>query len=180
MLSLGSVDAAGPVEWYTFHSFKDSKLSERMLYDMGNINQSDPSVLSGKLYVAQYSFVPVYSINGSVASPLNSLTALAGSVALGVTDKPLIYPNPCRQSSDPFLQYTLSGAGDIQIKLYDMRGNEVSQVAIAGGGMGANQGYNKVLINDLLQGQRLSSGPYFVVMMSQGKVLAKTKFVVMP
>ena len=95
----------------------------------------------------------------------------------------LFYPNPFRISEGSDLGYYLSKSMDIEIRLYNMRAQEVyKQTFNAGsnGGLGKDFGYNRVAINSSHFNYNLSSGVYIFLIINDEKVLHKGKFFILP
>lgn len=84
----------------------------------------------------------------------------------------LAYPNPFVQANGAQIGYRLSKNMDLEIHFYDMLANLVIKRALNSGYIGAKKGYNKIDINQAsFDGQFLSAGVYFFVLVSDGKVL---------
>lgn len=94
----------------------------------------------------------------------------------------LVYPNPFRlQAGVAKLGYRLSKDMDIQIQVYDMMANQILKRTFYAGAGGAQKGYNKLRIdNEVFEGEALSSGVYFYLIIHEGKVLAKGKMAIKP
>ena len=93
----------------------------------------------------------------------------------------LFYPNPFRLSTGAELGYRLSKNADIQLRIFDMRGNQILKTEYQAGTIGGLAIYNKRTFNrSTLGGYDLSSGVYFFVLSSGQKVIGKGKFVVIP
>lgn len=101
--------------------------------------------------------------------------------AVRIIGKPLVYPNPFSLSQGAELGYRLSRNADVEIRIFDMRANQIFSDKYVAGGFGGIGAYNKLQINRLtFGGYDLSSGVYFFVISSEGKVIGKGKFVVVP
>jgi len=98
-----------------------------------------------------------------------------------VVDKPLVYPNPFQLRTGAVLGFELSKHADIEIRIYDMRAVELYRGIYLAGTEGGKVEYNRVPIHQgLFFNAELSSGVYFFVLMSEGKMVGKGKFAVMP
>ena len=103
------------------------------------------------------------------------------STSPAVIGIPTLYPNPFRFSDNPQFGYFLSKDLNIEIRIYDMKAHEIFRGNYIEGAPGGGTGYNRIYItkNDF-GGRELSSGVYFFLIINEGKVLAKGKFVVKP
>jgi hypothetical protein len=115
-------------------------------------------------------------------APGQSLLPELNNATPRITTKPLVYPNPFRYGSGAHLGFRLNRADlFVDLKVYDMRGNQIFSNTIAPGDQGARFGYNRFPINaDTLSQKHLPSGVYFFLILNNGDVLGKGKFVVMP
>lgn len=90
-----------------------------------------------------------------------------------------VYPNPMKSSESGHVYYELSKNGDVDISVFDMLGRTVTKQSFKTGGVGGLIGVNKVTLSQLgINPLTLSSGAYFIIVMSQGKVIAKGKMAV--
>ena len=90
-----------------------------------------------------------------------------------------VYPNPMKSSESGHLYYELSKSGDVDISVYDMSGRTVTKQSFKTGLTGGLIGVNKVTLAQLgINPLTLPSGAYFIIVMSQGKVIAKGKMAV--
>jgi hypothetical protein len=108
-----------------------------------------------------------------------------GPVATKSVRDAYFYPNPFSLSSGTTLGYELSEDMDIQIRVYNMMGNEIYKDYYASGtqgglGRGSGNVYNRIPFNASTFGYPLSSGVYFFVLMSGKDVLHRGKFAVKP
>ncbi len=120
----------------------------------------------------------------------NSSTALSepedvndDDVEPAITSRPLVYPNPFRQSSTDgaILSYDLSKDFSFEIHIYNMLSQRVFKQTFQEGFFGARKGSNRLKINyESLGGYLLSSGVYFYVFVKDQKVLSRGKMVVKP
>jgi len=101
-----------------------------------------------------------------------------------VVKKPLVYPNPFRQSTTTGgeLHYSLSKDMNIEIHVYNMLAQRVFKQTFLSGANGASKGDNKLIVNNESFGgsNLLSAGVYFFVLIHEGKVLSKCKVAVKP
>lgn len=96
-----------------------------------------------------------------------------------VIDTPLCYPNPFSQNAKTYIQYTLNKNVTIQIQIYDMMANLILKQDYISGAMGGRRGRNVLKFEDI-ENIKLPVGVYFVFIVTDGKVLAKTKVAVIP
>lgn len=90
-----------------------------------------------------------------------------------------VYPNPMKSSETGHLYYELSKNGDVDISVFDMLGRTVTKQSFKMGVVGGLIGVNKVTLAQLgINPLTLPSGAYVIVVMSQGKVIAKGKMAV--
>ena len=93
----------------------------------------------------------------------------------------LFYPNPFKQSVGAQLGYRLSRNADVELRVFDMRANQIIKTRFNAGFSGGIGGYNRLTMNqNTFNGFILSSGVYFFVLSSEGRVIGKGKFVVVP
>jgi hypothetical protein len=69
---------------------------------------------------------------------------------------------------------------EIEIRIYDMTGTMVFRRTFFKGAEGGRLGYNVLGIDSQTFGVSMQAGVYFVLVMSDGKVIGKTKFAVVP
>lgn len=93
------------------------------------------------------------------------------------------YPNPFRLSEGTTLGYELSKDLDIEIEIYNIRGQRIWRTAIEAGeegGLGEGH-YNQVPFGSAqVNGFPLPSTIYFYVIKHQGKSLGKGKMAIIP
>lgn len=100
--------------------------------------------------------------------------------------KPYFYPNPFYIETGSTLGYELTQDMDIQIRIYNMAGNEIFRSNYMAGTMGGlgnanHQFYNKIAFDQSsFRGHDLSSGIYLFVLINNNKVIQKGKFAVKP
>jgi hypothetical protein len=117
--------------------------------------------------------LPLRSIEGDVADELSIESKILGT--------PLFYPNPFSISSGAELGYKLSKNMDLEIRIYDIRANEVFRETFLAGTYGGIYGYNKVSFDVSTIGRyALPAGIYFFVLINNDKVLGRGKFAVKP
>ena len=106
----------------------------------------------------------------------------------GIVGEALFYPNPWRQDEGAELGYKLTGAMDIELQIYDMRGNLIHKGFANAGDWGGQATYQRVATHSskgvtalgLDSMRRLPSGVYFYLLLNKGTVLTKDKFVIIP
>ena len=92
----------------------------------------------------------------------------------------LPYPSPAR-NDNIVLAYMLSGAMDIEVRIYSLLGREVKRTQATKNTMGGLRGYNKFPIRlTANNGSELSNGIYFIVLFDAAKnqSIAKTKLAI--
>ncbi len=98
--------------------------------------------------------------------------------------EPLFYPNPFRLSDGAELGYQLSKNLDIEIRIYNMYGQEFFRDVYksgTNGGFGGDLTYNKIAFTaSSFGGHYLPAGIYFFILINDGKVLGKGKFAIKP
>lgn len=93
-----------------------------------------------------------------------------------ITEEPIVYPSPLKQSEGGYLGYELGANMPIEVHIYDMLANLVYKGLFAAGGDGGKEGYNKIKIRrEMFNGRTLSAGVYFFVLLSEDKVIGTTK-----
>ena len=102
-------------------------------------------------------------------------------VIVKIIGKPLFYPNPFKLSRGAQLGYRLSRNADVELRIFDMRANQILRTQFRAGTTGGIAGYNRLTMNFITtSGYDLSSGVYFFVLSSGGRVIGKGKFVIVP
>jgi|GEM_PF-2292859 len=170
-------------------SFETSSISDQsndyltLLAKAGNKSNASPvlgNVATNVLLVKDYGFK---SLGSNFDSASISAAALNGSSdeEVKVTQAPLCYPNPFRQEKGAEIRYTLSTDADIDIHMYDMLSNLIYKGTFKKGSRGGSRGINPIMLNStFLDNYSLPAGVYFLLVMHQGKVLAKLKMAVVP
>ena len=88
-------------------------------------------------------------------------------------------PNPFKFIQGTTLVYDLSQSSDVQLVMYDIRGQMILKRYFAAGTNGGRSNQNKVVISQRdFNGFGLSNGVYFYVLITNGKVLGKGKMAV--
>ncbi|MGC6366636.1 MAG: T9SS type A sorting domain-containing protein [Candidatus Marinamargulisbacteria bacterium] len=88
-------------------------------------------------------------------------------------------PNPFKFSQGTTLVYNLTHAADVQLVMYDVRGQMILNRSFSAGSNGGNSNRNQVVISQHdFNGFGLSNGVYFYVLITNGKVLGKGKMAV--
>ena len=168
------------VESYSFESFSIHNPS----FSGGtsaHVNMNGQLIGSSALVLLAYK----YGVLGVDAGlPLRSLEGAESDddlIAAKVLGTPLFYPNPFSMSSGAQLGYKLSKNMDIEIRLYDIRANEIFRKTFGAATYGGVTGYNKVFFDLAVIGRYdLPAGIYFFVLMHDGSVLGRGKFAVKP
>lgn len=111
----------------------------------------------------------------------NAIASADAAIQSEIIGKVLFYPNPVRQVDEPKLWYTLSKNMDIEIRIYDMLARLMVKFPFPAGTVGGKAGTNVVHIKSAtFDSFQLSSGVYFAVIMSEGRVLGKGKVAILP
>lgn len=102
-------------------------------------------------------------------------------VEAAVNGPALFYPNPFSLSEGSVFRYFLSKNMPIEIRLYDMRGNEIYKNDFSYGLPGGKEGLNTIEMNAAaFNNFELSAGIYFFVILNDGDILKKGKFAIKP
>jgi hypothetical protein len=134
----------------------------------------------------------VFTFNARSAGTLGPATSVATVAAVTVyggpvklVGVPLTYPSPVHLKTDKQVtfQYTLTGAANIDIFLFDVSGRVVRKITLNRDEEGGAPGVNKVgwdLMTD--QGTLVSSGIYVFTLVNRddGKLLGRGKFTCLP
>jgi len=89
---------------------------------------------------------------------------------------PLNYPNPFNPETGTNIGYILSKAGNIQITIHDLMGNQIAKLEYSTGQNGGRAGYNEVAWNGKsASGALAGNGIYIYLIISDGRVLARGK-----
>jgi len=103
------------------------------------------------------------------------------SLKPGIVGEMLNFPNPFRLTTGTTIGYELTMPMDTEIRIYNLTGYPVAeQIFSAGLVQGSFGGYNRVSIQDVLQGAHLPAGVYIYLLIHNGQVLAKEKMAVLP
>lgn len=147
-----------------------------------NQNKNQRGEIVDTLHLLHVGFNGYYSETSLGTSELSVMQQDDSDVLPEVIGEALVYPNPFRlQTGVAQLGYRLSKDMDIQIQVYDMMANMILKRTFYAGATGAQKGYNKLWIdNEVFEGERLSSGVYFYLIIHEGKVLARGKMAVKP
>lgn len=155
------------------------------------LNTSPDSIQGGNLggnstggliaLMVRYRTIADTTVNPFGNLSLGNGVTVFDSVEPEVIGKPLVYPNPMRQTAGSQLGYMLSKNMAVDIHVYNMFGIRVLSNTFPSGTPGGLFGYNKLSIDSVtFGGFELSAGPYFFVIVNAGNILAKGKFAVIP
>ena len=102
-----------------------------------------------------------------------------------MTRPALFYPSPFKLKEGSTLGYQLNQRLDMQLRIYDMRGNEIYRKHFSSLEQGGLKGYNYIKFNSgTSEGYQLPenmpSGVYFYVLINDGNVMGKGKFAILP
>lgn len=118
-----------------------------------------------------------------VVMSLNEDFELSEAKTNEIVGDALFFPNPFRLSVGSELGFYLSKNMDTEIRIYNMRAQEVfrqSYSAGSNGGMGQDFGYNRVSFNSTHFNYDLSSGVYIFLIIYNDTILQKGKFFLLP
>ena len=122
-----------------------------------------------------------FSFSGIESTDAPTL-AEAPDIKPEVSSEVLIYPNPFKVKVGAQVGYQLSKDMDVDMRVFNMLGQQVFQQTLpkgTNGGFGGDSNYNKVDLNQAVMAQTdLPTGVYFIVLMNEGKVLKKGKCVI--
>ena len=115
---------------------------------------------------------------------LNNLRVIAGVVT--VLNGPAFNPNPFNPMSinsnyqTSRIAYELSESADLQVNIYNMRGESIWRRSFSSGTLGARSGYNEVFWNGTNDyGELCGNGVYIVQLVNGSRLLAKGKVVIL-
>jgi hypothetical protein len=146
--------------------------------DFQVIKPLNPATSGGSLLLINFGYIDVYD-SSIIASSLDEESS--ETVEAKLYGKPLVYPNPLRLSEGLELGYKLSKDMDIEIRMYDMRSNEIFRNFYPAGSIGGLVGYNSITLTTAdFDHYDFPSGVYFFILINQGKVVGKGKFGVRP
>ncbi len=131
----------------------------------------------------QTPFYTLLAFGYGVFGPAIEVRSTIQTAETGVllTSVPLVFPNPMRISQGGTIGYRLSRNVQVEMRIFDMRGNQVFRGEYSPGEVGGLEGYNRLVINRFtFSDHDLSSGVYFIVLIAEGRVIGKTKMVVTP
>lgn len=136
----------------------------------------NPAGSTGALILLSNTWGPMKLDNAAFNSNgvISSITSETEEVQI---ENPLFYPSPFSIGDEVQLGFSLNVAAEIELRLYDMRGNEVLRHDY-----GMQQfGYVKLDFDESVYGSRsYPAGVYYYVILSDGKTLGNGKFAVLP
>lgn len=108
--------------------------------------------------------------------------AYVGSSSLELDDPPIVYPSPATSSAR--ICYSLSHGADIDVCIYDLKGQMVHHQRLANGAEGAHAGYNQYPYDLTYADARPLPNGVFIVLLVQrsgdkNTILGKRKFMVL-
>ncbi len=99
----------------------------------------------------------------------------------GIQGAPLNFPNPFRLSEGTTIGYQLTADMDMQLRIYNLVGQELVTLDLPAMQEGGAKRYNRVPITaSTFNGVSIPAGLYFYFLIFQNKVLGKGKMVVIP
>ena len=126
-----------------------------------------------------------YDLSVAVADDVGNVTSINWQVirtnALQVTNL-LVGPNPVNiNKSNLHFTYNLSQDIDVAIKLFDVAGRKVKELAMFSGSLGASSGPNHIEWDGYIDnGQKVPTGLYFVyLVVDDGQIKDISKFTIM-
>jgi len=180
-VSFDLVAAGLSVSTFSFQSGSTRQAGQRG----SGIGISSQSLGVTGLHISDISFAswsdPVPSANSVLqVIALPSATHVLAPALIG---RVLNFPNPFSFSADGKTEigYRLSADMDIEIRIYNLVGQEMANWRIPAGEEGGDDRYNKVTIDRAtFNGRALSAGVYYYVLIYQGQILGKGKMMVVP
>ncbi|RAP38786.1 hypothetical protein DID80_02100 [Candidatus Marinamargulisbacteria bacterium SCGC AAA071-K20] len=149
-----------------------------------NFVDPNPGAATNALVIIRYQWGGI-SIPGDPGSSVDNL--LSFDLTPEMTFPPLFYPSPFRLTDGTTLGYQLNQALDMELRIYDMRGNEIFRKFFASAtDQGGRTGYNYIPFNQPTEvfnnnlPENMPSGVYFYILLNDGKVLGKGKFALLP
>lgn len=173
ILCSGGAYAAPQVDKYSFLSYTVLKPN----VGVGSLDKTNSSDSFYVLLAVKWSYLLDDQLG--ISSRPNGL---ADTSPVSLETRPLVYPNPFSLSDGAVLGYRLSRNADVEIRIFDIRANQIfKQRYDAGAYGGIGNTYNKLSINrSIFGGYDLPAGIYFFVISSEGRVIGKGKFAVVP
>ena len=119
------------------------------------------------------SYQPFNAFNQKVSQVIQHFSVNKEETAT-FTSVPLVYPNPGRVQDKLRIQYFLNKMADIEMRLYDARGNKVLKKDFPMGTDGGKENMNEIWLtpSDFF-GQNVSSGVYFAVFIHKGSEIGR-------
>jgi len=158
------------------------KLAEKV--NIANNKKSELKRRQDELQLLRVGFNSVKANSGVSAQAFLGLSGTDDDdMEAAVIGKALVFPNPFRQNSETGaeLGYRLSKDMDLEVHIYNMFSQRILKRTFNSGVVGARKGYNKLNINqDTLDGEILSAGVYFYLLIHNGEVLSRGKMAVKP
>jgi hypothetical protein len=133
-----------------------------------------------------YSRLTFFESNVQPLDVVGSLVPVGGDVEAEILGSVFNYPNPFKFGSGTTIGYALSKDMDIEVQVYNIRGQRIWKTYISAGDPGAVGSdtvrvFNKVPFGaDEVDGFMLPSTVYFYLVMHDGEVLGKGKMAVIP
>lgn len=123
-----------------------------------------------------------WSGSSSFQKGIRSVGQEANTQEPAMTLPPLFYPSPFRLAEGSTLGYQLNRSDmDVELRIYDIRGNEIYRKDLPHTGQGGLLGYNYVPFNETELGHsNMPAGVYFYVLLHEQKILGKGKFALLP
>lgn len=127
----------------------------------------------------------LFGLYGIIEHPLfdaSFLTPQQESSRPGLFSPPMFYPTPFRLSEGSILYYQMDRDAPIDVIVYDNRFNELArQSFFSGQDPGGKAGANSVPVDRYFLGYAsMPAGIYFYVLISDGVIIGKGKFALLP
>jgi hypothetical protein len=129
------------------------------------------------LNISKTDWGTIISGEGFTGFENNIISDLAENGIVAIED-PLFYPSPFSlDNKDVILGFSLNLTAEIELRLYDMRGNEVLKHDYGT----QSPPYVKVAFDDSVYGNKeFPAGVYYYIILSDGEILGNGKFALLP
>ena len=112
-----------------------------------------------------------FSQSQSITTPDQSASTTTQPLLLR---QALPYPSPMSWSQgNGVIGYRLSRDAELNLRIYDMQGNQIYNKTFEPGAIGGRNGYNRVEFNKSVVGYDLSTGVYPYLLLFEGSVISQ-------
>ena len=139
-----------------------------------SVLKDDPAATLGLSNIDSHSIFPISKLQALMTVTILDDTEPENVRVIG---KALFYPNPFRLQDGAQLGFRLSESADVDVRIYDMRLQEVYREYIE---FDTSEKYKKIQFDINSFDSHLSAGVYIFVISWNGKVISKGKFAVVP